>query len=124
MMQYCTQCGKQVSAEDRFCRSCGHRLDDEKALDVKAKPNWPQDFRLTNGVKLKDDEVEKYVQRIVNLLGTSMEDCDYQFIACGDTIVWGYKIEDEILIYVTHDYYTLNGHVDQHGNYTPYTEEE
>ena len=42
-MNYCSQCGKQLASDAKFCKSCGRATDDtvESKTDTAVQPNYP-----------------------------------------------------------------------------------
>lgn len=120
MSKYCCACGSSVRDGDRYCSACGKMIVDQKKNDV----HWPESFDRGNPVALPDEDIDRYVQAVKNNLLSSKDDIDFYFCQSGDTFVWGYKFEEEISIYVTRNYYDLKGYLDEHGNFSEYTEDE
>lgn len=120
MSKYCYACGSSVRDGDRYCHACGNKIVDQKKNDV----HWPESFRHGNGVSVSDEDINRYVQIVKNNLVGSKDDSDFYFCSSGDVFVWGYKLDEEITIYVTRHYYGLNGYMDEHGNFFEHTEDE
>ena len=119
MSKYCYACGSSVRDGDRYCHACGNKIVDQKN-DI----HWPESFSHGNPVSISDEDINRYVQAAKDYLVGSKDDSDFYFCSSGDVFVWGYKMDEEITIYVTRHYYGLNGYLDEHGNFSEYTEDE
>ena len=124
MLNFCTQCGHGVAPYDHFCSRCGHNLDNDVTNAPVTEFHWPQDFYRGNPVEIADRDVDKYVQKVRDYLSHSQDENDYSFIASGDVIVWGYRHDDGIDIYVSRNYFHLNGFMDKDGSFERCEEEE
>ena len=111
----CSHCGYKISyfkdEEERienikmgiFCPHC-----EEPIITQNVDPfTFPNTF-----VKCGEDEgavhiTDKAVQILVNEVKKSLinDSQDYSFSETGDTIVFGYNFEDEIVIYVARNYW-------------------
>lgn len=56
-------------------------------------------------VCLSDDEVQEYVNIVKRTLQQERKIGEYTFAGIGDTMVFGFKMEDEDLIFVAKDYW-------------------
>lgn len=59
-----------------------------------------------NAVCLSDDEVQEYVNIVKRTLQQERKIGEYTFAGIGDTMVFGFKMEDEDLIFVAKDYWS------------------
>lgn len=63
-------------------------------------------FSTSEGaVYLSDDEVQKYVNIVKRKLQQECQVGEYAFTGTGDTMVFGFKFEDEDVIYVAKNYW-------------------
>lgn len=63
-------------------------------------------FGASEGVVcLSDNEVQKYVNIVKRKLQKELKIGEYTFIGTGDTMVFGFKFEDEDVIYVAKNYW-------------------
>lgn len=88
---------------------------------VKFNYKSDADFdRHINAVKIEDDEVQKYVDSVVNSLLRSLYvgNDDFSFCASGDTFVFGYTYaaEGDINIIVCRNYEQAMAWLDENGN--------
>lgn len=69
-------------------------------------PNTFYHFGASEGaVCLSDDEVQRYVNIIKRKLQQECQVGEYAFTGSGDTMVFGFKFEDEDAIYVAKNYW-------------------
>lgn len=70
-------------------------------------PNTFYHFGTSEGaVCLSDDEVQKYVNIVKRKLQQELEVDEYTFAGTGDTMVFGFKFEDEDEIIVAKNYWS------------------
>lgn len=114
----CDQCKNEFYYEDSdikvlnefelgfICPECGNQIVvEERELIGK----FPQDFyHFVNGRKLTDEETQHYIDRVRDELNQSTEKVDFEFMASGDTIVFGTKYDSEYEIYVAKEYYSFS----------------
>lgn len=86
------------------CPDCGEWIAVD--WDRHLPPTYPTTFSHNNGVPLSDEEINKYVQEVVNALkDKEMKAGEFATVGCGDTMVIGLKFEDEEDIYVLKNYW-------------------
>lgn len=89
-----------------ICQKCGNPIEIYKINDKKFPENF---YHFGNGKNLPDDEIQEYINKIVENLRRSEDDFDYSLMGCGDTVVFGTKFLDNdiptISIYVAKNYY-------------------
>lgn len=89
-----------------ICPQCGNQIEIYKINDTKFPENF---YYFGNGKNIPDNEIQEYINKITENLRKSEDDFDYNFMACGDTIVFGIKFLDNdistISIYVSKNYY-------------------
>lgn len=89
-----------------ICPQCGNQIEIYKINDTKFPENF---YYFGNGKNIPDNEIQEYINRIVENLRRSKDDFDYNIMACGDTVVFGIKFLDDdipvISIYVSKNYY-------------------
>ena len=105
-----------MSDFDKFCIS--HCKDIESLLggnDMNIKFYYnKKDFSKNDGVKLKDYEIQDMIDDVIKRLDSPGE---YSFSATGDTIVIGFRWEEEISIYVCKNYEHAEAWLDENGNW-------
>lgn len=70
-------------------------------------PNTFYHFGVSEGaVCLSDDEVQEYVNIVKRTLQQERKIGEYTFAGIGDTMVFGFKMEDEDIIFVAKDYWS------------------
>lgn len=71
--------------------------------------NFPDTFyhcgESEGAVRLSDEEVQSYVDIVKRQLQQELKIGDYTFSGTGDTMVFGFKFEDENVIYVAKGYW-------------------
>ena len=89
-----------------ICPQCGNQIEICKINNSKFPENF---YYFRNGKNIPDNEIQEYINKIVENLRKSKDDFDYSIIACGDTVVFGTKFLDNntstISIYVAKNYY-------------------
>lgn len=107
---------QDMSDFDKFCIS--HCEDIESVLggnDMNIKFYYnKQDFSKNDGVKLKDSEIQDMIDDVIKRLDAPGE---YSLSATGDTIVIGFRWEEEINIYVCKNYEHAEAWLDENGNW-------
>lgn len=105
-----------MSDFDKFC--IGHCEDIESLLggnDMNIKFYYnKKDFSKNDGVKLKDYEIQDMIDDVIKRLDSPGE---YSFSATRDTIVIGFRWEEEIHIYVCKNYEHAEAWLDENGNW-------
>lgn len=108
----CEHCGRQIAyyedeVEDGaiICPNC----EEEIYVDPAKKPFvWPGGFHhcsvSNEAVKLPDEKVQVMVSDMLAMLKKDKVG-EFELCATGDTLIIGFRFEDEIQIYVTKDYY-------------------
>ena len=85
----CPVCGEQVFVSERISR-----------------PVFPTTFyhMSDNAKKLSDNEIQKYLDEVMQKM-TTLTPGESTYIGTGDTIIFGFRLEDEDCIYVAKNYY-------------------
>lgn len=73
----------------------------------------------SNAVHVDDEDVQRMIDEVVKKLVESKEEGDFRSQATGDTLVAGFKCEEEIEIMVTQNYSHACLLKDKYGNYEP-----
>lgn len=109
----------ELSDFDKFCIS--HCEDIENILEYINNKNKnikfyynKQDFDKNDGVKLTDSKIQDMIDDVIKRLDSSK---GYSFSATGDTIVIGFKWEEEVDVYVCKNYEHAKAWLDENGNW-------
>lgn len=92
------------------CPVCNEEIDElngeEDMIITSDNIIYPQHFyHFGNGVKISDEEIQKFVKKVYSELENTEEKTDYYLTGTGNTIVIGTKnMENEITIYVCKNY--------------------
>ena len=88
-----------------YCPHCGGVVETEH-IEPFTFPDTFYHFGTSEGaVCLSDDEVQHYVDIVKRKLQQECQVGEYAFAGIGDTMVFGFKFEDEDTIYVAKDYW-------------------
>lgn len=88
-----------------MCPNCNEPIVTEH-IEPFTFPNSFYHFDASEGaVCLSDDEVQRYVDIVKRQLQQECEIGEYTFAGTGDTKVFGFKMEDEDIIFVTKNYW-------------------
>lgn len=88
----CPECMKDVFVSD-------HRIE---------SPNWKATFDHINSAtakELKNEEIQEYIDNCYKFLMNEAKPGDSYMTGSGDTMVFGFRYEDTVDLYVTRDYY-------------------
>lgn len=88
-----------------YCPQCGGVVETER-IEPFTFPNSFYHFGANEGaVCLSDDGVQRYVDIVKHKLQQECKVGEYTFTGTGDTMVFGFKLEDEDAIYVAKSYW-------------------
>lgn len=87
-----------------YCPHCEGVIETEH-ISPFTFPNTFYHFDTNEASKLTDEETQHYVNIVKRKLQQELEVGDYIFTATGDTMVFGFKMEDEDLIFVAKNYW-------------------
>lgn len=88
-----------------ICPNCNESIVTEHTESFTF-PNTFYHFGVSEGaVCLSDDEVQRYVDIVKRKLQQECQVGEYTFTESGDTMVFGFKFEDEDVIYVAKNYW-------------------
>ena len=79
--------------------SCDHRVE---------PPNWKATFDHVNSAtakELKNEDIQEYINNCYKYLMNEAKPGDFYMTGSGDTMVFGFRYEDTVDLYVTRDYY-------------------
>ena len=89
----CPVCNEEVFVSD-------HRIE---------PPNWRESFdhiSTENAVSLSDSEIQKYVDKCYeHLMSDTAKPGDFYTTGSGDTMIFGFRDEDTVELYVARGYY-------------------
>ena len=88
-----------------ICPNCNEPIVLEH-VELFAFPDTFYHFGVDEGaVCLSDDEVQRYVDIVKRRLQQECQVGEYAFTGTGDTMVFGFRFEDEDVIYVAKNYW-------------------
>ena len=88
-----------------ICPNCNESIILEH-IEPFTFPDTFYHFSTSEGaVCLSDDEVQQYVDIVKHKLQQECQVGEYAFAGIGDTMVFGFKFEDEDVIYVAKNYW-------------------
>ena len=91
-----------------ICPNCNESIVLEH-IEPFTFPDTFYHFGTSEGaVCLSDDEIQRYVDIVKRKLQQECQVGDYTFTGSGDTMVFGFKFEDEDVIYVAKNYWEDN----------------
>lgn len=88
-----------------YCPHCGCVVETERIEPFTFPDTFYHFGAGEDAVCLSDDEVQKYVNIVKRKLQQECKVGDFAMIGAGDTMVFGFKFEDEDVIYVAKNYW-------------------
>ena len=114
----CDHCGAELeyNEEDEFigiwgmkCITCPECMEDVFVSDHRIEPpNWKATFDHVNSAtakELKNEDIQEYIDSCYKYLMNEAKPGDSYMTGSGDTMVFGFRYEDTVDLYVTRDYY-------------------
>ena len=114
----CDHCGAELEydKDDEFIGQWGIRavccpecMKDVFVSDHRVEPpNWKATFDHVNSAtakELKNEEIQEYIDNCYKFLMNEAKPGDSYMMGSGDTMVFGFRYEDAVDLYVTRDYY-------------------
>ena len=114
----CDHCGAELEydKDDEFIGQWGIRavccpecMKDVFVSDHRVEPpNWKATFDHVNSAtakELKNEEIQEYIDNCYKFLMNEAKPGDSYMTGSGDTMVFGFRYEDAVDLYVTRDYY-------------------
>ena len=114
----CDHCGAELEydKDDEFVGqwgmrsvSCPECMGDVFVSDHRIEPpNWKATFDHVNSAtekELKNEEIQEYIDNCYKFLMNEAKPGDFYMTGSGDTMVFGFRYEDTVDLYVTRDYY-------------------
>ena len=84
----------RFEGEHLYCGACDKEIYLDGEIPTADTIQYPKDFfSCTDGVPIKDDEINKWVKECVNDLD---KDTDYSYRASGDTMVFAFKSDESL----------------------------
>lgn len=87
-----------------ICPQCKGVIE-TKRIEPFTFPDTFYHFDTNKVSKLTDEETQHYVDIVKHKLQQELEVGEYTFTGTGDTMVFGFKFEDEDVIYVAKNYW-------------------
>lgn len=114
----CEHCGVELEydKDDEFvglwgmkCVTCPECNEDCFVSDHRVEPpNWKATFDYINSAtakELKNEDIQEYIDNCYKYLMNEAKPGDFYMTGSGDTMVFGFRYEDTVDLYVTRDYY-------------------
>lgn len=114
----CEHCGVELEydKDDEFiglwgmkCITCPECNEDCFVSDHRVEPpNWKATFDYINSAtakELKNEDIQEYIDNCYKYLMNEAKPGDFYMTGSGDTMVFGFRYEDTVDLYVTRDYY-------------------
>ena len=114
----CEHCGAEpeYDKDDEFvglwgmkCITCPECNEDCFVSDHRVEPpNWKATFDHINSAtakELKNEDIQEYIDNCYKYLMNEAKPGDFYMTGSGDTMVFGFRYEDTVDLYVTRDYY-------------------
>ena len=114
----CDHCGAELeyNEEDEFiemwgmkCITCTECMKDVFVSDHRVEPpNWKATFDHINSAtakELKNEDIQEYIDSCYKYLMNEAKPGDFYMTGSGDTMVFGFRYEDTVDLYVTKDFY-------------------
>lgn len=114
----CEHCGAELEydRDDEFvglwgmeCITCPECNEDCFISDHRVEsPNWKTTFDHVNSAtakELKNEDIQEYIDNCYKFLMNEAKPGDFYMTGSGDTMVFGFRYEDTVDLYVTRDYY-------------------
>ena len=114
----CEHCGAELEydRDDEFvglwgmkCITCPECNEDCFVSDHRIEPpNWKATFDHVNSAtakELKNEDIQEYIDNCYKYLMNEAKPGDFYMTGSGDTMVFGFRYEDTVDLYVTRDYY-------------------
>ena len=114
----CDHCGAELeyNEEDEFdelwgmkCITCPECMKDVFVSDHRVEPpNWKATFGHINSAtaeELKNEDIQEYIDNCYKYLMNEAKPGDFYMTGSGDTMVFGFRYEDTVDLYVTRDFY-------------------
>ena len=91
------------------CITCPECNEDCFVSDHRVEPpNWKTTFDHVNSAtakELKNEDIQEYIDNCYKYLMNEAKPGDFYMTGSGDTMVFGFRYEDTVDLYVTRDYY-------------------
>ena len=91
------------------CITCPECNEDCFVSDHRVEPpNWKVTFDHINSAtakELKNEDIQEYIDNCYKYLMNEAKPGDFYMTGSGDTMVFGFRYEDTVDLYVTRDYY-------------------
>ena len=88
-----------------LCPQCGEVIETEHITPFTFPNTFYHYDEGEGAARLSDEEIQSYVDIVKRQLQQELKVGEYKFIRTGDTIVFGFKFEDEDVIYVAKNYW-------------------
>lgn len=88
-----------------YCPQCGGVIETGRIVPFTFPDTFYHFGVSEDAVCLSDDEVQRYVDIVKRTLQQERKIGEYTFAGIGDTMVFGFKMEDEDIIFVAKDYW-------------------
>ena len=88
-----------------YCPNCNRTIETDHIVPFTYPDSFYHFGKAENSVHLTNEEVQRHVDIVRRRLQEEREIGEYSFSGSGDTMVFGFKMEDEDLIFVAKNYW-------------------
>lgn len=88
-----------------YCPQCSGVIETKRIKPFTFPDSFYQYGVSEDAVKISNEKIQEYINIVKRELEQECEVGEYSFTGTGDTMVFGFKFEDEYVIYVAKNYW-------------------
>ena len=88
-----------------ICPHCGTAIVTKNIVPFTFPDSFYQYGVSQDAIKMNNERVQEYINTVKRKLEQECKTGEYAFTGAGDTMVFGFKMEDEYIIYVAKNYW-------------------
>lgn len=88
-----------------YCPQCGGVIETKRIKPFTFPDSFYQYSTSKGAVEISNEKIQEYINIVKRELEQECEVGEYSFTGDGDTMVFGFKFEDEDVIYVAKNYW-------------------
>lgn len=88
-----------------YCPQCGGAIETKRIKPFTFPDSFYQYSISEDVVEINNEKIQEYINIVRRELEQECEVGEYSFTGSGDTMVFGFKFEDEYVIYVAKNYW-------------------